>query len=260
MSKMSLSSIRFGSPYCTFRRLPLGNRHFSVLHRSCFPIDLSLYLVTNRCYTKDDSHFIDKVLQTVHGGVTCVQYSDPYVDLHNQFKTALSLREKLRASGVPLIINNNVEVALAVQADGVHLGQKDLAYGHARRLIGSRAIIGLTVDTWDDVLKAEELDVDYLGVQIFPSKHTKPTSLSIWGLEGLRKIRAISKHRIVAIGGINLDNLLHVYKELNINEKSDGIAMVGELWRTSDPKMAAKRVMDLFHKFSVDKMRDHASL
>ncbi|MFC2049158.1 thiamine phosphate synthase [Chlamydiota bacterium] len=81
----------------------------------------------------------------------------------------------------------------------MHLGQKDLDYAQARRFLGSRAIIGLTVDTWDDVLKAEEFDVDYLGVQIFPSKHTKPASVSIWGLEGLRKIRALSRHRIVTI-------------------------------------------------------------
>ena len=260
MSKVCLSSIRFGSPYCIFKRLPLGNRHFSILHKRHYSIDLSLHLVTNRCYAKGDSHFIDKVMQAVHGGVTCVQYSDPHVNLHTKFKIALSLKEKLYASGVPLIINNHVDVALAVQADGVHLGQKDLGYGQARCLLGSRAIVGLTVDTWDDVLKAEELDVDYLGVQIFPSKHTKPTSVSIWGLEGLRKIRAISRHRIVAIGGINLDNLLHVYKELNINEQRDGVAMVGELWRTNDPKVAAERVKALFHKFSDDKKRDHASI
>jgi thiamine-phosphate pyrophosphorylase len=197
-------------------------------------------------------------MQAVHGGVTCVQYSDPHVNLHTKFKTAFSLKENLQACGIPLIVNNDIDVALAVQANGVHLGQKDLAYVQARSILGSRAIIGLTVNIWDDVLEAEEFDVDYLGVQIFPSKHTKPVSTALWGLEGLRKICAISRHRIVTIGGINLRNLSHVYKELNINERGDGVAMVGELWRSDDPKIAAKRVKDLFHKFSIDR-RDHAS-
>lgn len=213
--------------------------------------------MTNRFYVKDDFHLIEKVMQAVQGGVTCVQYSDPHADPHTKFKVALSLREKLYGSGVPLMINNHVDLALAVQADGVHLGQNDLDYLQARGLLGSRAIIGLTVDTWDDVLKAEELDVDYLGVQIFPSKYTKPMSRAIWGLEGLRKIRAISKHRIVAIGGINSSNLSHVYKELNINNQGDGVAMVGELWRRDDPEIAAKGVTELFYKFS---KRAHASI
>lgn len=193
--------------------------------------------------------FVHKVVRAVKGGVTCVQIRDRHEDVRASIHTTLKLKKLLTRFKVPLIVNNRVDVAMATEADGVHLGQSDFPYSEARRLLGPRAIIGLSVDTWDDVVAAQELDVDYLGVsQLFPSKHTKPGCMSPWGLDGLKKIRQFSRHRLVVIGGVNLLNLKEVCKELHLGNDRDGVAMVGDLWRSDDPLLVAEEVQRVFWK------------
>jgi thiamine-phosphate pyrophosphorylase len=210
-------------------------------------VDLSLYLVTSRVGVRNDDDFIFRVISGVKGGVTCVQIRDHYQDICATIRTASKLRRLLLSFNVPLIINNRVDVALAVDADGVHLGQNDLPYKEARKILGPRAIIGLSVDKWADVEAAQSLDVDYLGVsQLFPSKETKPGCESPWGIEGLRKVRAFSRHRLVVIGGVTLPLLPTICKELNLGPSRDGVAMVGELWRSEDPSLVAQRVHAIF--------------
>ena len=223
-----------------------------------YPVDLSLYLVTHRPSVTDDATFIDKVIQGVRGGVTCVQLRECDRDRSSSFKRAMALKEKLRLLGIPLIINDHIEVVLAAQAEGIHLGQNDFPCYEARRLLGPQAIIGLTVNRWADVVEAEKWDIDYLGVQVFPSRYTKPESLTEWGVEGVRKIRAFSRHRIVTIGGLTLENLSPVYQELN--QQGDGIAMVGELWRSHDPASVAKQIRALFHRLAMEHGSFHAPL
>lgn len=229
---------RYDAPFFGY-----GRRYFSAASSGRLHVDLSLYLITHRACAKDDTVFVDKVMQAVKGGVTCVQIRDQDEDLRASLRTAITLKEKLRPYGVRLIMNDRVDVALAALADGVHLGQKDLPYAAARRLLGSRALIGLTVDTWEDVLEAQHLDVDYLGVQVFASKQTKPGCIQPWEIEGLKKIRSISSHRIVALGGMSEGNVGMVR---TILKEGDGIGMVGELWRGGDPYRVAQRVTALF--------------
>jgi thiamine-phosphate pyrophosphorylase len=196
--------------------------------------DLSLYLVTERAYTRDHQDFFFKIQRAILGGVTCIQLRDPDPQLCLETATAL------HSTQVPLIINNHIDVALKTQS-GLHIGQTDIPYKEARRILGPHATIGLTVNTLEDVLAAESLDVDYLGVQVFPSKNTKPEQSLVWGLEGLKQVRALSSHRIVAIGGINLDNFKTVYSHLT--PRKDGIALVGALLRGEDPFTEAQKIL-----------------
>lgn len=177
-----------------------------------------------------------------------VQLWDHVEDIRPSIKTAYKMKEMLSGRGIPLIINNRVDVALAVNAEGVHLGQRDFPYQEARRLLGKRAILGFTVDTFEDVIAAENLDVDYLGVQVFPSKNTKPNHTHLWGIEGLRKVKSFSRHRVLAIGGINVDNLKAVATHLSLGPEGDGVAMVGQLWRGENPYGVAQRVHSIFNE------------
>jgi thiamine-phosphate pyrophosphorylase len=211
--------------------------------------DLSLYLVTERACVKSEEEFLHKARRAVQGGATCLQLRDRFEDTSTSIRTARSLKEL----GVTVIVNNRIDVALAANADGVHLGRTDFPYSEARELLGPKPIIGITVYCLDDVHEAESLDIDYLGVQIFPSKHTKPESTTAWDLKGLEKIKKISRHRIAAIGGIDPgdDHIKTICSILDIGNDQDGIAMVGPLWRSDDPFIVAQKIRRDFVSYSM---------
>jgi thiamine-phosphate pyrophosphorylase len=145
--------------------------------------------------------------------------------------------------GVPLIINDRVDVALAVGAEGVHVGQDDMPYKTARSLMGPDAIIGLSVETWEDVEEAEGLDCDYIGVSPVFETPTKTDTKGSWGLEGLAKIRAFSRHRLVAIGGLNASNA-----EDTVKAGADCLAIVSAICSAPDPERASKELVDIIVK------------
>jgi thiamine-phosphate pyrophosphorylase len=122
-----------------------------------------LYFVTDRGLCGDKT-LADVVLQAIRGGAACVQLREKDVTTRFFVEEALQIKALLASFKVPLIINDRLDVALAVEADGVHVGQEDMPYEIARKLMGPRAIIGLSVETWEDVERAQGLDVDYLGV------------------------------------------------------------------------------------------------
>ena len=125
--------------------------------------DMSLYLVTDRPLSRGrDIEWI--VEEAVKGGATVVQLREKDCSTAEFVSIASRLMEKLKPLGVPLIINDRIDVALAVDADGVHIGQSDMPYATARRLLGNDKIIGLSVETMDEVVEANALDVDYIGV------------------------------------------------------------------------------------------------
>jgi thiamine-phosphate pyrophosphorylase len=142
--------------------------------------------------------------------------------------------------GVPLIINDRLDVALAVKADGVHVGQDDMPYETARALMGPTAIIGLSVETWEDVLRAEGLDVDYLGVSPVFTTPTKTDTKAPWGLEGLIRIRAFSRHPLVAIGGLNQSNA-----EAAVMAGADSVAVVSAICASPDPLAASRELTSI---------------
>lgn len=198
-----------------------------------------LYLVTDRALSLGRS--LEEIVEAgVRGGVSAVQLREKAASTAEFISLGLRLREILRPRGIPLIINDRVDVALAVGADGVHLGQDDMPYREARKLLGPRALIGLSVETEDQGLRAERLDVDYLGVSpIFPTP-TKTDTKSPWELTGLRGLRERSRHLLIAIGGINASNARQV-----IEAGADGLAVVSAICSAPDPEQAARALREI---------------
>lgn len=198
-----------------------------------------LYLVTDRglCGGRP----LEEVVRlAVEGGASCVQLREKDLSTREFVETASAVKSILRPSGVPLVINDRIDVALAVGAEGVHIGQGDMPYETARRLMGRSAIIGLSVETWEDVEEARDLDVDYLGVSpVFPTP-TKTDTRSAWGLEGLARIRAYVKHPLVAIGGMNRQNAAAA-----VRAGADSIAVVSAICSAPDPFREALELSSL---------------
>ena len=191
-----------------------------------------LYFVTDRglCGEKP---LVDVVLGAVRGGAVCVQLREKDVPTRFFIEEALRIKALLAPFGTPLIINDRLDVALAVGADGIHVGQEDMPYETARKLMGPGAIIGLSVETWEDVERAEDLDVDYLGVSpvFYADQDGHQGTL---GLEGLARIRAFSRHPLVGIGGLNAANA-----EAAVLAGADAVAVVSAICVPADPCAAA---------------------
>lgn len=193
-----------------------------------------LYLVTDRdlCGTRP---LEEVVLLSVRGGAACVQIREKNLSTRAFIEEALRIKEILAPFGVPLIINDRVDVALAVRAEGVHVGQDDMPYETARRLMGPGALIGLSVETWEDVERSEGLDVDYLGVSPVFETPTKTDTKGSWGIEGIEKIRAFSRHSLVAIGGMNPSNA-----GAAVRAGADAVAVVSAVCAAPDPMQVSR--------------------
>lgn len=192
-----------------------------------------LYLVTDRSLTLGRP-LEQVVARAVQGGVSAVQLREKEAATRSFVEAARQMKALLAPYGVPLLINDRVDVALAVGAAGVHIGQEDLPYPLARRLLGPQAIIGLSVETEAQVVAAEAYDVAYLGVSpIFPTPTKKDTRGS-WGLTGLARVRRLSRHSLVAIGGLNVGNAAAA-----ITAGADSIAVVSAICSAEDPREAA---------------------
>lgn len=203
---------------------------------------LKLCLVTHQQHHSLDN-YEQFIRQAVHGGVTMVQ-------LRNKGEPALvrelarALTRLLRPMNVPLIINDDVDFALELDADGVHLGQSDRPPEEARRMLGTDKIIGLSIETIEQLEQANQLDcIDYIGASaVFPSQ-TKTDCKTIWGLEGLKKIVTMSKHPVVAIGGINTDNARDV-----MQTGAAGLAVVSAIHEHKQPDLAAMQLIREINK------------
>lgn len=195
-----------------------------------------LYLVTDRglCGSRSLEDVVHKALV---GGAACIQLREKDVSTRffvEEVRTMKALTTKFR---VPLIINDRADVALAGDADGIHIGQDDMPYADARRLMGSKAIIGLSVETWNDVVEAEAFDIDYLGVSPVFETPTKTDTKGSWGFAGLARIKAYSRHPLVAIGGMNASNA-----EEAVMAGADGIAVVSAICTAPDPLRASREI------------------
>jgi thiamine-phosphate pyrophosphorylase len=195
-----------------------------------------LYLVTDReiCGTKSLETVVE---HAVAGGVRYVQLREKDTATRSFIELAVRLKKILTPAGVPLLINDRVDVVLASGADGVHVGQEDMPYQTARKILGQSAIIGLSVETWEDVVFAQSLDVDYLGVSPVFATPTKTDTKGIWGLEGLARIKAYSRHPLVGIGGLNAANA-----EAVVLAGADCVAVVSAICADADPFQAANEL------------------
>lgn len=199
-------------------------------------LDYRLYLVTDRTMVKNRS-LSELVKIAVDNGVTVVQLRDKESGIKEFTRQALKLRQVLKPYRIPLIINDRIEVALAVDADGVHLGQSDMDPSEARYLLGNEKIIGLSVENEQDVDRADELDVDYLGVSPIFSTATKTDTIGAWGLNGLSEISRKSRHKLVAIGGLDYSNAIQV-----IRHGADGIAVVSAICAAEEPATVTQQL------------------
>ena len=197
-------------------------------------LDLSVYLITDRdlCGRRGVA---ETVRQAIAGGATMVQLRDPLAKAGILVEEARALATILRSSNIPFIVNDRVDIALAAGADGVHLGQSDMAVADARRLLGPEPILGLSITGAADLAASDLNGVDYLGVgPVYPTA-TKSDAAPAMGLEGLRAIRAQTTLPIVAIGGIGLANAGDVTAA-----GADGVAVVSAICAAPDPEAAAR--------------------
>lgn len=194
---------------------------------------LKLYLVTDRGLSLGRS-LEDVVAEAVEGGVTVVQLREKDAATGEFVALARRLMQLLKPLGVPLIINDRVDVALAVDADGVHIGQSDMTYADVRRLVGPDKIIGLSVESFEDIEAANALDVDYIGISPVYGTPTKTDTAEPFGLEGLRRAVEMSVHPTVAIGGMNASTVGDV-----IAAGTDGVAVVSAICSAENVREAA---------------------
>ena len=197
---------------------------------------LRLYLVTDSGLSLGRP-LADIVREAVEGGVTMVQLREKEASTSEFVELALRLKPVCEAAGVPLIINDRIDVALAVGADGVHIGQSDMPYEVARRLLGPDKIIGLSVENFEDLEVANGLDVDYVGISPVYGTPTKTDTSEPFGLEGLRKAVGLSAHPTVAIGGMNASTIGEV-----MGAGADGVAVVSAICSAPSPRVAAEEL------------------
>lgn len=198
----------------------------------------SLYLVTDE--QQDLSALCHVVQEAIAGGVTLVQVREKQGNIRTFVERAQAVKAVLHGSGVPLIINDRVDVALAVDADGVHLGQSDMPAQIARSLLGPDKVIGLSVENEQQLQQAQALPVDYLGVSAIFATPTKTNTVKHWGLQGLNWAMAHSHLPLVAIGGLNLNNIGSVAQT-----GVQGIALVSAISHAADPRRAAQQLCTL---------------
>jgi thiamine-phosphate pyrophosphorylase len=195
-----------------------------------------LYLITDRALAGGRS--LEALVEAaVRGGATAVQLREKNCCTRDFVELGRALARLLAPLDVPLIVNDRLDVALAIGAAGVHIGQRDMDYAAARRLLGPDAVIGLSIETVEQARAAESLDADYLGVgPVFPTP-TKADAAAALGLAGLAQVRAVSRHTLVAIGGIAVGNARQA-----IDAGADGVAVVSAICAAGDPERAAREL------------------
>jgi thiamine-phosphate pyrophosphorylase len=196
-------------------------------------VDYSLYLVTDRTLSRDRSSE-EIVSAAVRGGVTCVQLREKHCSTREFIREARSLQPLLHRLKIPLIINDRLDVALAIAADGIHLGQSDMHIRDARRLVGKKMIIGISAENLNDAIVAEQEGADYIGISPVFATDTKTDTAAPLGLEGIRRIRRAVGIPLVGIGGINFSNAREI-----ISAGADGVAVVSAIIAADCPETAA---------------------
>ncbi|UTV99286.1 thiamine phosphate synthase [Marinomonas rhizomae] len=197
-----------------------------------------LYLVTD---DQQDLATLKRVVsKAVEGGVTMVQVREKHGDVRAFIERALAVKDILKGSGVPLIINDRVDVALAVDADGVHLGQSDMPAKVARQLIGPDKILGLSIETQEQLAEADSLPIDYIGLSAIFATPTKLNTKHHWGIDGLKAALKVTSLPIVAIGGIHEGNIPEL-----CSTGVHGLALVSAICSADDPKASAARLLEL---------------
>ncbi len=197
-----------------------------------------LYLVTDeleRCR----HGLLETVKRAVEGGVSIVQYRSEKLNHEQQREQVLPVQRYLRSVGIPLIINDNVQLAVEIDADGIHIGQNDMPVSEARALIGPDKILGLTVTTPEQMAAVDTELVDYLGCgPVFPTI-TKDDAPPPMGVEGWSELARMSPLPVVAIGGLNRERTAAI----RATGLAAGVAVVSAICAAENPTLAAKELL-----------------
>ncbi len=200
---------------------------------------MELYLVTDE-ELLEGKDFFKTIEDAVKGGVTMVQLREKQLCTKDFCEKAIALKKLLRPYNVPLIINDRIDIALACDADGVHIGQSDMPYSIARKILGKNKIIGLSVENKEEVILANSLDVDYIAASPVFSTPTKTNTIIQWGIDGIEWIRKNSKHPLVAIGRMNSDTISDT-----ITAGADSVAVVSAIISSENPMQSAKELSQI---------------
>ena len=201
-------------------------------------LDYRVYLVTDTVYFNDDNIW-NKMEAALRGGVTLVQYRDKTQESRVLYERAVKMKALCDKYNVPMLVDDRADIAFAVGAAGVHVGQSDLPAEVARRMLGADAIIGVSAHNAEEALAAEAAGADYLGCgAVYPTGTKKDTS--VIGVKGLKAIRAVTKLPFVGIGGVTLAN----YRDV-LNAGADGAAIVSAILSADDIESTVQKFVQL---------------
>lgn len=202
---------------------------------NCKSEDLLVYAVTDRSWLNGESLY-SQVEKALKAGATFIQLREKELDEEHFLKEAVEIKELCKRYQVPFVINDNVEIALKMDADGVHVGQSDMEAGSVRARLGKDKIIGVSAQTVEQALLAEEHGADYIGVgAVFPTG-TKLDAVEV-GYDRLREICNAVHIPVVAIGGITRDNIIQL-KGSGVS----GVAIVSAIFASKDIEAATKEL------------------
>ena len=206
--------------------------------------DYRLYLVTDRNCLQQQT-LEQAVEQAILGGVTLVQLREKAIASKEFYERALRIKAICHHYNVPLLINDRVDIALAVEADGVHIGQSDLPCGVVRQILGKDKIIGVSARTAQQAIQAQADGADYLGVGAMFATSTKQDAQTVT-IASLTQIRQAVTLPIVAIGGINHTTLPALQQALQAADTSiDGVAVVSAILGQKDVKLASEQLKEI---------------
>ncbi|KAH7927492.1 Hydroxyethylthiazole kinase [Leucogyrophana mollusca] len=228
-------------------------------------VDYSLYLVTGRDLLPQGKDYVGSLEEAIKGGATIVQVREKGVDTLEFLEIALQSKALCEKYKVPLIINDRIDIALAVQADGVHLGQTDMPVHIARNLLPPGTLVGVSCNNIKHIKKAVEEGADYVGIGAVWGTTTKQLTSPTIGVRGVGTLLEALEGtavKAVAIGGIKSTNLLRtLHGTVSSSGRClDGIAVVSDVFASSDPLSAAKDLRDIFTSFSTHISKQAAQL
>lgn len=202
-------------------------------------LDLSLYLVTDN--SDNVKKFLNTIEEGIKGGVSVVQIREKTATTLDFYNLALKVKEITSKYNVPLIINDRIDIALGIDADGVHVGQSDMPCEIARKLMGPDKIVGISASTIDEAKKAQNDGADYIGTgSVYPTK-TKDDAPKITKKD-LKEIVESIDIPVVAIGGITLDNASEL-----IDTGIAGLSVVSAIMSSDNPKDSAEKLLKIFN-------------
>lgn len=198
-----------------------------------------LYAVTDRCWLKEGQTLLSVCEEILNNGATFLQIREKDLDAASFQEEAEQLKQLCLRYKIPFVVNDSVEIAMAIDADGVHVGQSDIKGRDIRSIIGEDKILGISAGTVEEAVAAEKAGADYIGVGAVFGTSTKKDARNLT-VEKLKKITSAVSIPVVAIGGINGKNLMQLS-----GSGVDGVAVVSAIFAAENPGQATALLLDL---------------